>query len=73
MYTQTYEELKDKIECLFGDSDRAVTAHLKINQLVQGSHSVDEYNIDFDQQARLTCFNEEALIDFYKCGLNPFV
>jgi hypothetical protein len=72
-YTQTYEELKDKIERLFGNSDRAATARLKINQLVQGSHSVNEYNVDFDQQARLTRFDEEALINFYKCGLNPFV
>jgi hypothetical protein len=72
-YTQTYKELKDKIKHLFGNSDRAATTHLKINQLIQGSHSVNEYNVDFDQQARLTRFDEEALIDFYKHGLNPFV
>jgi hypothetical protein len=72
-YTQTYEELKNKIECLFGDSNCAATTCLKINQLFQGSHSVDEYNVDFDQQACLTHFDEEALIDFYKRRLNPFV
>jgi Retrotransposon gag protein len=53
----------------FGDTDRAATAHMKIEDIKQRT-TVNEYIVWFKEYAALTGYNDAAKIDCLKSGLN---
>ena len=68
--TVTYAAFETQVRQAFGDSDRAATARLKIKTVKQGNASADDYIVDFDQYKDLTLYNNDALIQAFKEGLN---
>ncbi|KAF5374476.1 hypothetical protein D9615_009063 [Tricholomella constricta] len=55
----------------FGDRTPDTTATSKIKLLIQGTKPADEYNTDFNNLKIDTGWNECALLDRYKTGLDP--
>jgi hypothetical protein len=69
----TWRNFQTNLSKAFSDTDRHATARLEIDNVKQGSNSVDEYNIRFTEVAMLTEYDELALIEKYKRGLKEAI
>ena len=69
----TWRNFQTDLSAAFSDMDRHTTARLEIDNVKQGSSSVDEYNIRFTEVAMLTEYDELALIEKYKRGLKEAI
>lgn len=54
----------------FGDPNPQATAQFKISSLKQGSHTAEEFVSSFRELARDTGYNDVALVEKFKHGLN---
>jgi hypothetical protein len=59
-----------EFKAAFGDPDPGSTARFKMDQLKQGSHSVEEYVAKFKELASQTKYNDAAHIEKFEKGLN---
>jgi hypothetical protein len=57
----------------FGDTDWTATARIKIKSVKQGKATVDDYIVRFEEYSVLTGYNDEALVGYFKDGLNQAV
>jgi Retrotransposon gag protein len=64
-WTDFVQQFKDQ----FGDPDPQLTAQIKLEGIVQGSRTCDEYATEFETYRSKTGFNNEAAIRMYKRGL----
>lgn len=55
----------------FGDPNPQATAQFKISSLKQGSHTAEEFVASFRELAKDTGYNDVALVEKFKHGLNP--
>lgn len=70
-YDGTWDEFKqDQIRLMFGDSARAETARLRIQAVNQGKGTADEYIVSFQEHELLTGYDDIALVEAFKRGLN---
>ena len=58
-----------ELTAVFSDTDRHATAQLEIDNIKQGTDTVNGYNIRFTEAATLTKYNDTTLIEKYKRGL----
>ena len=65
----TWRLFQHDLMAAFSDTDRHATARLEIDNIKQGTDTVDGYNIRFTEAATLTEYNDTALIEKYKRGL----
>jgi len=66
----TWEAFVKEFNAKFADPDSAGTARFKIGKLRQGSKTADEFITSFDELQTDTGYNETALIEKFKDGLN---
>jgi hypothetical protein len=67
----TWDAFYTKFQESFGDPAPDITARNKMKLLKQGTHTADEYVSSFNQLKRATGFNDAALVERFKEGLNP--
>lgn len=68
--TQSWEDFVKEFNSVFGDPDPAGTARFKMDRLHQGSQTVDEYVSKFRELKSDTGYNDAALVEKFKKGLN---
>ena len=69
--TTSQDEFVEEFQQTFGDPDPANTARYKLSQLRQGSQIVDQYVASFREWKDDTGYNDAALTEQFKKGLNP--
>lgn len=70
-YGGTWTEFKQtSIRNMFGDSDRAATARLHIQDVKMGKGTAEEYIVSFQEHEILSKFGDVALVEAFKRGLN---
>ena len=67
---ETMEELLEKMREEFGEFDEESRKADELRLLVQGSRTCDKYVQEFRRAARKSGYEERALIDEFKRGLN---
>lgn len=67
---ETWKEFAKAFKKQFGDLTPEFTAQSKIKRLYQGKKTVEEYNAEFNALKAATKYNEAALIDRYRVGLD---
>jgi len=67
---ESWESFRKDLLAAFGDPDPASTARFKMDQLRQGSHSVDEYVASFKELTSKTKYNDAAHVEKFERGLN---
>jgi hypothetical protein len=70
LLTHTHKDFLAALTESFGDLDRAQTARSKIKKLYQGSNTVEEYITNFEAYELPTKYDQAALINIFKKGLN---
>lgn len=69
---QSWSSFVDALKRVFSDPQKKVRAQNKLLNLRQrDDQTVDDYLIEFDLLAVETQFNDEALLNLFKAGLNP--
>jgi hypothetical protein len=66
----TWEDFMKEFKATYSDPNPKATAIHKMSLLEQGTHSVDEYVATFRSLQDDTGFNDPALLDYFKKGLN---
>jgi hypothetical protein len=66
----SWKQFESRLKAAFEPIDPEVTAHQKIQALQQGNGTVEEYILLFNEQANKTGYNEVALIEQLKLGMN---
>jgi hypothetical protein len=66
----TWATFEAELRSTFGDIDRSTIAKTELEKIKQGSLTADAYNVDFNKWRFDTGYNDDALITFYKKGLN---
>jgi hypothetical protein len=56
---------KNNVRSSFGDSDRTVTARLRIKDVKQGCESMDNYIILFEEYEGFTSFDDATLVESF--------
>ncbi len=70
-YGGTWTEFKQtSIRNMLGDSDRAATARLHIQDVKMGKGTAEEYIVSFQEHKILSKFGDVALVEAFKRGLN---
>ena len=69
----TWRLFQCELTAAFSDMDRHATARLEIDNIKQGTDTIDGYNIQFTETAALTKYNDTALIEKYKQGLKELI
>ncbi|KIJ39764.1 hypothetical protein M422DRAFT_124503, partial [Sphaerobolus stellatus SS14] len=67
----SWDDFYTRFQESFGDPAPEITARNKMKLLKQGTYTADEYVSSFDQLKRATGFNDAALVERFKEGLNP--
>jgi hypothetical protein len=71
-YAVDWEAFEEELRSNFGEPDPVASAALKLDKLVmKDSHHLHCYNVDFNEYAAITGFNEQALYAAYYKGLAP--
>lgn len=66
----TFDDFQDAFEKAFGNADKAQKARTELAKLsMKPGDSVEEYTTQFETYAKLTGYNDEALIEIYSNGL----
>jgi Retrotransposon gag protein/Zinc knuckle len=65
-----WEEFIGEFNSVFGDPDPAGTARYKMDKLSQGSMLADDYIAKFRELQHDTGYNDAALVEHFKKGLN---
>jgi hypothetical protein len=65
-----WNDFVDKFRTSFCDPMPQRTAQMKLNTLVQGSKTADEYSLEFGNLSYKSGYNDVALIEKYERGLN---
>jgi hypothetical protein len=66
----TWTDFAQAFRLSFSDADSGATARMKIATLAQGTHTADEYILEFRELAARTGYNDVAHIDFFQRGLH---
>jgi len=67
-----WEVFEETLKTTFGKPNPVATAAHKLGNLtMRDNHHITRYNIDFNEYAVLTGFNEQALSTMYYKGLAP--
>jgi hypothetical protein len=66
----SYDSFLDLFDERFLERDEAEKARYKLKYLKQGSGTCDEYVAAFEALEELTEFNDQALVDIFKVGIN---
>ena len=69
----SWRQFQQDLLASFSDTNRHATARLEIDNVKQGSDTIDGYNIQFTTAAILTGYDELALIEKYKRGLKEAI
>lgn len=67
---EDWESFLTDFKAAFGDPDPATTARFKMDQLRQGSHTVEEYVASFKELTSKTKYNDAAHVEKFERGLN---
>ncbi len=65
-----WEEFKENLSSVFGDSDPTAMAKHKMTVIKQGTRTAEEYCIEFRDLSFRTGYNDNAHIEFFKKGLH---
>jgi hypothetical protein len=66
----TWHDFETEVRVAFGDIDHGVVARTELEKIKQGSLTADAYNVEFNKWRFDSGYNDEALINYYKKGLN---
>ena len=71
-YTIYWPTFKEALKATFGKPDPVTTATTKLdNLLMKDYHHITRYNVEFNEYATLTSYNDQALYTRYYKGLTP--
>jgi hypothetical protein len=59
------------LKATFGEPDPVTSATTKLNNLIMKDHHITCYNVEFNEHAALTGYNDQALYTCYYKGLAP--
>jgi len=73
-YTLHWDAFEEALKTTFGEPDPVNSATHKLDNLcMQDHHHITKYNIEFNEYATITGFNERALFTKYYKGLAPCI
>jgi hypothetical protein len=66
----SWDDFVAKFKVAFCDPMPQRTAQMKLNTLVQGNKTADEYSLEFENLSHRSGYNDVALVEKYERGLN---
>ena len=71
-YAINWDDFEEALKTTFGEPDPVSSASYKLDQLVmKDTHHVTKYNVEFNELATITGYEERALFAMYYRGLAP--
>ena len=71
-YARRWDDFEDALKATFGEPDPVTSATTKLDNLsMKDTHHITRYNVEFNEYAALTGYNDQALYTRYYKGLAP--